>query len=340
MAKKYAHIDWRGLKALRLNEIDASTLEPMKQETIAAAANMDQSYYSRLEKGKVTSPKQEYIDALARVFKVSPHELLDELPRKDPTKSAPDKVEEPTTATAVNIHIPKYSTACELKDFAYTGGVLVDQKNTIQAPPSVQNVRTAYAVQLPTNENAPKYMQGDVVYVNPETSVVGSDDVVVQLHYTDHTILLVRKCVRIEPLYSEDGIEDPEPGFDVCTHNEWCEWLYGNSNLPTEVEDPGFEKLIRVMEMFTEDVSIYPQPERALRPSQIQNKYQGYPERIEVHVIVSHDNARFGHGKSKFDREREEKEANLQGQIVQAVGRAMRTKVGEVTVNIDPESKE
>ncbi|MGB0298223.1 MAG: helix-turn-helix domain-containing protein [Paracoccaceae bacterium] len=312
MAKKYAHIDWRGLKALRLKEIDATTLEPLKQETIAAAAGMDQSYYSRLEKGKVTSPREEYIDALARIFKVTPHQLLDELPKKDPTKSAPSDLTDATPAPTVNINIPIYETPCNLTDFKYTGGVLVDQWKTIQSPPTVQNVRKAYAVKLPTNENSPKYMQGDVVYVNPEADVVGSDDVVVQLHYTDHTILLVRKCVRVEPFWSDDEADEPEPGYDLCTHTEFAEWLFGNEDLPPEVPSPLFDRLINVMEMFPSNVNMFDTPDRTFRRSQIGNSNAGLPERIDVHVIVSSDNGRFGHGKSKFEREREEKEANLQ----------------------------
>lgn len=338
MAKKYAHIDWRGLKGLRDKEIDPATLEPMTQKAIAVAANMDQSTYSRLEKGKITSPDQKYIDALASVFRVSPHQLLDELPKKDPNASAPDDIDDTTSAPAVNISIPKYETPCNLTDFKYSGGVLIDKKNTIQAPPSVQNVRTAYAVQLPTNENSPKYVQGDVVYVNPEADVMYGDDVVVQLHYTDHTILLVRKCVRLEGYYVDDQADEPEPGYDLCTFTQWCEWLYGNPNKGNDLEniDDYFAELINLIETFPSSVYLFDTPDRTFRRSQIGNSNRGLPERIDVHVIVSSDNGRFGHGKSRYEHEREEREANLQKGIASLLADdvKLKAKVGSPTMTV------
>ena len=102
----------------------------------------------------------------------------------------------PQNVTSVQ-KIPVYGSAVGGVDgeFAMNGGVLYE----VVAPPVLNNVTGAYAVQVSGESMEPRYFDGEVVFVNPHKRVVKGDFVIVQIHAgteDDPPLAFVKRFVR------------------------------------------------------------------------------------------------------------------------------------------------
>ena len=285
---------------------------------MAKAAGMTQGYYSRLEKGKVISPKPEYIEGLARALDTTVSDLLDDLPRKDPLKGKP--VEDNAYVVSLEnepTYIPKYSTICNVEDFLYGDGIIAERRETIIAPPIVQNARGAYALVIANLESAPKYVRGDTIYVNPDLKPTFGDDVVVKLHYGDTTILLVRRVVGVDE-YAVNEEDQTSPVYQLTKITNYVSWLFDKASYQdVEARKNAIKQMI---DLFPADVMVLDPPDKTWRSTQIKNANQGFPERIEYDVIVTADNGRFGLIEGRLRLEREERLKQGIGSLLAADG--------------------
>lgn len=93
--------------------------------------------------------------------------------------------------------IPVYGSAVGGVDgeFAMNGGILYE----VVAPPVLNNVTGAYAVQVSGESMEPRYFDGELAYVNPHRRVVKGDFVIVQIHSEiedDPPLAFVKRFVR------------------------------------------------------------------------------------------------------------------------------------------------
>ena len=88
-------------------------------------------------------------------------------------------------------------------------------------PPMLANTTGPYAVQLNTNHMAPRYSQGDIVYVNPQAVPYYGDDVSVLLKQDNNIYAYVTRIVKMTILTDKQG-------------NEWT--AYGCLGLADEQE--------------------------------------------------------------------------------------------------------
>jgi SOS-response transcriptional repressor LexA len=93
--------------------------------------------------------------------------------------------------------IPVYGSAVGGVDgeFAMNGGILYE----VVAPPVLNNVTGAYAVQVSGESMEPRYFDGELAYVNPHRRVVKGDFVIVQIfaeNEDDPPLAFVKRFVR------------------------------------------------------------------------------------------------------------------------------------------------
>jgi phage repressor protein C with HTH and peptisase S24 domain len=109
---------------------------------------------------------------------------------------------EPTNAVVISQNvtggnkIPVYGSAVGGIDgeFAMNGVMLYE----IIAPPVLNDVSGAYAVQISGESMEPRYFDGEVVFVNPHRRVVKGDFVIVQIHAEgdDPPLAFVKRFIR------------------------------------------------------------------------------------------------------------------------------------------------
>lgn len=92
--------------------------------------------------------------------------------------------------------IPVYGSAVGGVDgeFAMNGGILYE----VTAPPVLNNVSGAYAVQISGESMEPRYFDGEVVFVNPHRRVVKGDFVIAQIKVKEDgpPLAFVKRFVR------------------------------------------------------------------------------------------------------------------------------------------------
>lgn len=92
--------------------------------------------------------------------------------------------------------IPVYGSAVGGVDgeFAMNGGILYE----VVAPPVLNNVSGAYAVQISGESMEPRYFDGEVVFVNPHRRVVKGDFVIAQIKVAEDgpPLAFVKRFVR------------------------------------------------------------------------------------------------------------------------------------------------
>jgi transcriptional regulator with XRE-family HTH domain len=331
MPKKYAHIDFQGLKAIRLQTIDPNTLQPLRQQDLAKIAGMKQEHYSKIETGNITSPADHYIAGIAKALQTNVSDLLNNLPRKDPNRK-PVSREVILTAVHDPIHIPKYSMICNLPDFQYGDGVIAQRRETIVAPPTVENASGAFALQVVNLDSAPKYMKGDTVYVNPDLTPTFGDDIVVELHYSDATILLIRRVVNIE-----EKVYDTDDSVTFVYHLskiiEYTGWMFDKAIF--ENKDEQKISIKNAIDLFPANIDLLNPPDKTWRKAQYESTTSGFPERINYHVIVTADNGRYGLTEGRLQQEREERLKQGIGSLLTPESLTLNVQVGspEMTVH-------
>lgn len=93
-------------------------------------------------------------------------------------------------------------TGCELLDY---GTRIAKDNEYITAPPIIRDNDRAYSVEIIDNSMAPRYMRGDIVFVDPSRPVVPGDDVILVLKYPeeDNCVAVCRTLTKVH--VDEDG---------------------------------------------------------------------------------------------------------------------------------------
>lgn len=128
--------------------------------------------------------------------------------------------------------IPVYGSAVGGVDgeFAMNGGILYE----VVAPPVLNNVAGAYAVQISGESMEPRYFDGEVVFVNPHKRVVKGDFVIAQVRVEEHgpPLAFVKRFVRHNAV--ELVLEQYNPAKEIRFPHELVESVHfitmGGSN--------------------------------------------------------------------------------------------------------------
>lgn len=99
---------------------------------------------------------------------------------------------------------------------------LAEVLDYLSRPPSVQDDRKAYAVEIVGDSMAPRFEPGERAYVSPRAAIRIGDDVIVQLKGTETdqladrvTMVLIKRLVRRSPTFVELKQFNPERIFRV-----------------------------------------------------------------------------------------------------------------------------
>jgi transcriptional regulator with XRE-family HTH domain len=210
--KQFGHIDWSSLGPLRKSLKDPETGNPYTQAHVAKVAKCSQSYIARIEKGQdMVSPDTAIVEGIARALKMPLESLMQQLDKKTaglPIQDRP-KIVQITNHADVS-KIPKYAGLYDSPAIRETDIIKLEDEEFIEAPPFLKNEPDAYAVEIVGPEMWPRYFEGDILYVNPNSQVFPGDDAVIQFKHLDRWVCMVREVVAQEGMYSENAGDEPD----------------------------------------------------------------------------------------------------------------------------------
>ena len=151
----------------------------LTQQDLASRLNVTKAAVSSWERG--TSPRQEKLEAIAKVTNVSYEWLLigTEPIGEDSVVSTPNGVILPNIDFSTNKTIPVYGQAVA----GINGEVAFDGKKLFEVPcpPQLLNVENAYGVEVAGDTMSPRYEDGEIIYVDTVRRIKKGDYVVAQI---------------------------------------------------------------------------------------------------------------------------------------------------------------
>ena len=208
-------MNWRQLRALRVRQ-------SKRQREIANAIGVSDSTYSKIENGKQMPSRAQAVN-LAGAFGFNGRVLelaaaldqeLRDVMEQDNLRALHNiqqnhklEVETATmnwTAPDVKMtvqrkRIPYYSIIGGPEIWASEQTILINQEDAglIPTPPMLSGIDDAYAMNVPSDSMAPRYSEGDTIYVHPGLAAKEGDDVVIRLTYGEREIAFVREVWRV-----------------------------------------------------------------------------------------------------------------------------------------------
>lgn len=277
VAKKYDHIDWRGLRDLRSVRKSLQTGQLYTQATMAEIIGIKQQAYSKIERGLVRSPSEDVVNEIAVALGTTASDLLDSLPEKKAEKAAS------TPRISQQQVIPKFHHPYQPKGFPYYDSILLENADSTDVPPSLRHVIGAYAVVMPSDTMEPRYRPGDVLFVNPELAPYYGDDVVLRIRYKSRTVGVVREVLNQEAVYDQNKGPDPMQSVGLMS-------LKDKGKLSLKTVNPGVDYIDDYLHLSEKaDWFVLDEDESAVEATEDKNEVLA----ISAHVIVGSEKRRW-----------------------------------------------
>lgn len=169
---------------------DVRTRLKIKQDELSKLTGISQSQISKYEKGEVASPSFDKLVRIAEALGVTVDDLKT---KKDDTIDV-----EPFRQTTSSVFVPLYAgraTLSQLDGEAVRLGFNRVANQQIRKPSFLEYSDSAYACVNYGTAMAPRYGDGDIMYVDPTVPPVEGDDVVVSVKSSTGFVGVVREFV-------------------------------------------------------------------------------------------------------------------------------------------------
>lgn len=162
----------------------------IRQAALAEALGRDQAVISRIE-NSVQPISEEQLARAAALLDATPEELLKpppatigELRDRGPGNTAP-AIDAPPLAPRHEAprDVPLHGTAAGSERGSFEIGNTVDY---VRRPPGLAGAKNAYALQVVGDSMAPRYENGDLIYVHPDRVPRRGDDIVFTVRNGEH----------------------------------------------------------------------------------------------------------------------------------------------------------
>lgn len=179
----------------------------LTQTALAEAISRDVAVISRIENHQ-QGPSEQMLASIAARIGVTPADLLRPPPADGATASrksrptlpsstgrpAPDAPPLPTRSS-MPLDLPLLGTAAGSFNGEF---VLQETVDYVRRPPALAGTAQAYAIEVTGDSMAPRFEEGDLVFVHPGRRVLVGDDIILQTRNGEHEELrtFIKRFVR------------------------------------------------------------------------------------------------------------------------------------------------
>ncbi|MDF1734958.1 MAG: S24 family peptidase [Minwuia sp.] len=178
----------------------------LKQTALAEAISRDIAVISRIENHQ-QEPSEQMLASIAARIGVTPADLL----RPPPADGAPPRKSRPALTPSTGRPAPdappippRSSMPLDLPLLGTAAGsfngefILQETVDYVRRPPALAGTAQAYAIEVTGDSMAPRFEEGDLVFVHPGRRVLVGDDIILQTRNGEHDELqtFIKRFVR------------------------------------------------------------------------------------------------------------------------------------------------
>ena len=174
---------------------DVRTKFRVSQPELAKRSGVSQSQISKYEKGEIAKPSHDKLIRIAEALNCSVEDITDELDEK--IKPAFQSF----NSSGIAIFIPHYQEMQPMnKEFPNGDGIIIRpqaSQSQIRKPSFLEYSDKAYAVTTYSTSMQPRYNTGDILYIDPNLTVMKNDDVILLFQLQDRLAGIIREVSNI-----------------------------------------------------------------------------------------------------------------------------------------------